>query len=124
MRFSRSILLSLLLCRLAWAVGPRCDQATNLFCGKGATGFYDVVSFGAVGNGVANDAGAIQLALDAAAVAGGGIVYLPCGTYLLQATLLIGDNVTLQGAGFCSVLKRDATLSSDPSFIGSPPSCP
>src|SRR5437763_7753967 len=123
MRFSRSILLSLMACRLAFAVGPRCDQADQLLCAKGGNGVYDVTTYGAVGNGVANDAGAIQSALDAADTAGGGLVYLPCGTYLLQATLLVGDNTTLAGAGLCSVLKRGTTTSSDPSFFGSPPSC-
>src|SRR5206468_2499711 len=57
----------------------------------------------------------------AARPAGGGAVCLPRGSDLLHATLLVGGNVMLQGAGFCSVLKRDATLSSDPSFFGTPP---
>ena len=69
------------------------------------------------------DSATIQTALDAVDAAGGGIVQIGCGTCLLQATLLVGDNTILEGAGFCTVLKRDTTLSSDPSFYGTPPSC-
>lgn len=47
---------------------------------------YNVVDRGAVGNGVADDAPAIQSALNAARDAGGGTVLIPAGTYKL-ATL-------------------------------------
>ena len=43
---------------------------------------FDIKEYGAVGNGVAWDAPAIQQALDAAWAAGGGRVIVPPGTIL------------------------------------------
>ncbi len=42
---------------------------------------YNVKDFGAKGNGAADDTTAIRNALAAAEAAGGGIIYLPAGTY-------------------------------------------
>jgi hypothetical protein len=53
---------------------------------------FNVLDYGAVGNGVANDTVAIQAAIDAAFSAGGGTVYFPAGTYLVSG-------LTRQGAG-------------------------
>jgi hypothetical protein len=57
----------------------------------------------AVGNGVANDKPAIQAAIDKAAAAGGGIVYLPEGTYKLLYSdwggFYMKSRVIVQGAG-------------------------
>ena len=69
---------------------------------------FDVTAYGAVGDGVADDAPAIQRAIHAAMVAGGGTVYFPARTYLLNShhpsrhpwmfyNLIIGSNVTLSG---------------------------
>jgi|GEM_PF-4587751 len=66
---------------------------------------YNVKSYGAVGNGTNNDTTAIQSALNAAKNAGGGVVYLPAGTYKITAAanrrvaLSIGRGVVLQGEG-------------------------
>ena len=43
--------------------------------------YYDIRHYGARGNGVSSDTAAIQAAVDAAATAGGGTVFLPAGTY-------------------------------------------
>ncbi|MGQ4486902.1 right-handed parallel beta-helix repeat-containing protein [Streptomyces sp. SAS_281] len=51
-----------------------------------AARIYNVRDRGAIGNGLANDAPAIQSALNAARDAGGGVVLVPAGTYRL-ATL-------------------------------------
>lgn len=52
----------------------------------------------AAGDGVTNDAGAIQSALDQASRHGGGIVYLPAGTYNLGLTgISIRPGVVIQG---------------------------
>lgn len=62
--------------------------------------------YSAAGNGTADDTEALQDALDAAYAAGGGIVYMPKGTYGVTGTgdasdggIRIKDNVTLLGAG-------------------------
>jgi len=56
--------------------------------------------FGAQGDGAADDAPAIQAAMDQCAASGGGNVFLPAGSYLLKsASLLLRDGVNLIGAG-------------------------
>ncbi|RRB04982.1 hypothetical protein EHT25_12105 [Larkinella rosea] len=61
------------------------------------------LSVKAVGNGQANDQAAIQQAIDRAAADGGGVVYLPAGTYKLLYTyfeyLRMRNRVVIQGAG-------------------------
>ena len=60
---------------------------------------FDVRDYGAKGDGVNNDATAINSAISAAVTAGGGTVYLPHGTYSTGATLLIygGSGVVIKG---------------------------
>ena len=53
--------------------------------------------YGAVGNGVADDTAAIQAALNDAGAAGGGIVFLPRGDYLILTHLLVPAHTTLAG---------------------------
>jgi hypothetical protein len=63
------------------------------------TGVYNVKAptYGAVGNGVADDTAEIQAAIDACSTAGGGVVYFPEGEYLVsQATRVSGYNVALE----------------------------
>lgn len=57
--------------------------------------FFDVTNYGAKGDGVTDDASAIQSALTACNTAGGGIVYFPEGTYLLKSSVLFYSNQTL-----------------------------
>ena len=79
---------------------------------------YNVNTFGAAGDGVTDDREAIQAAIDAASANGGGIVYLPPGTYLLASVvtppapattdwhmLTPRDRVSIVGAGAPSILK-------------------
>lgn len=61
--------------------------------------------FNAAGDGTADDTAEIQAALDAANTAGGGIVFLPRGTYLVSATLTLKSNTVVQGIGDLSVIK-------------------
>lgn len=66
----------------------------------------NVKTFGAVGDGVADDTIAIQSALDAAGLAGGGIVYFPLGKYLINTTLNLPlVPIVIRGAGHATVLK-------------------
>ena len=69
---------------------------------------YDVKSpaFGAKGDGSADDLPALQKALDMCAQSGGGWVFLPAGTYLLNGTLILRDKVNIHGSGmFNSTLR-------------------
>jgi len=63
--------------------------------------WYDVThsDYGAVGDGVTDDAPAIQAAIDAAATAGGGVVFLPEADYAITAALRLKDFVELRGVG-------------------------
>jgi hypothetical protein len=54
-------------------------------------------AWGAQGEGVSDDAPAIQSALDAAGAAGGGIVFLPGGAYMLLGSLDVPSGVELRG---------------------------
>lgn len=49
-------------------------------------GYYNVVQYGAVGNGVTDDTAAIQAAADAAKAAKG-VLYFPAGRYLISASI-------------------------------------
>lgn len=62
--------------------------------------------FGAKGNGVADDTGAVQKAIDAAAAASNGaIAYLPTGNYVITRKLRIsGSNFFVGGSGWCTRL--------------------
>ncbi len=66
---------------------------------SGGSGYsYDVTTYGAVGDGTTDDSAAIQSAIDAAVLGGGGTVYFPAGTYLVNTRLnLIGSHVRLLG---------------------------
>jgi Pectate lyase superfamily protein len=63
---------------------------------------FDVVAFGAKGDGVTDDTAAF-VAADAAAAAVGGAVYLPKGVYRVPV-LALSSGVTLEGVGDQSVL--------------------
>lgn len=56
---------------------------------------FNVMMYGAAGNGMVNDTQAIQSAIDACAEAGGGIVYLPPGRFRI-GTVCLRSNLTLQ----------------------------
>ena len=63
----------------------------------GAQSVENVIDYGAVGDGVADDTTAIQNAIDAAYAAGGGDVYLPAGTYKLTSSLILRRAVSIRG---------------------------
>lgn len=77
------------------------DSATpaymNTLLNNVSGGIYNVKSYGAVGDGTADDTVAIQLAIDAASANGGGVVDLPLGAYKVTDGLDVPSGVTLRG---------------------------
>ncbi len=83
-------------------------QRSVLQTGAKASGGFDVTAFGAKGDGKSLDTPAINKAIDAAAAAGGGTVYLSAGTYRCFS-IRLKSNVALY-------LDQGATiLAADPS---------
>lgn len=67
---------------------------------------FNVLRFGAVGNGLIDDRPAIQAAIRAAVKGRGGIVVIPEGTYLLGGQLnVMGNGVSILGAGPETILR-------------------
>lgn len=58
------------------------------------SGFYNVRTYGAAGDGKILDTNAINKAIETAAAAGGGTVYFPAGTYL-SFSIRLKSNITL-----------------------------
>ena len=59
---------------------------------------FNVLDYGAVGNGIANDTAAIQAAINAAGAAVyGGAVYFPVGEYVVTNTITVPAKVSLYG---------------------------
>ena len=73
----------------------------GVFAGEAVQGpvsdYFNVRSFGAAGDGQTDDTAAFQKTLDAAAKAGGGVVYAPVGNYFFAGNLNVPNAVTLAG---------------------------
>jgi hypothetical protein len=70
------------------------------------------IEYGAVGDGVNDDLPALQSAIDSCSRQGGGYVFLPTGTYLLQSgSLVLRDAVNIFGSGmFNSIIRLGNNL--------------
>jgi len=67
--------------------------------------YFNVKAYGAIGNSIANDTIAIQNTINAVHEAGGGVCYIPSGTYL-SAALTYYEEVHIMGEGwYKSILK-------------------
>lgn len=77
----------------------------------GGPGIFDVRQYGAVGDGVADDTSAIQSAINAAVVAGGGVVSFKAGIYRITAPLSLVEvrDIAFFGAGRFSTIIRQVT---------------
>jgi hypothetical protein len=72
-----------------------------------------VKDFGAVGDGVTDDTVAIQKAVDAVGLTGGGAVYFPSGTYVISSVIhCLYQSVRIVGDSRYSTLIRQSTLNS------------
>ncbi|MDB5070119.1 MAG: mannuronan epimerase [Candidatus Eremiobacteraeota bacterium] len=79
---------------------------------------FNVVTFGAAGNGVQDDAPFINNAIMAANAAGGGVVYCPAGVYLAQSVrILQHSNVRLIGAGIGATTIRQGPSANLPYVV-------
>ena len=87
-------------------------------------GTYNVLDYGAVGDGVTDDSAAVRAAFDACRAAGGGVVYFPASTYIVSpisnggsngatpGCAFIGSNTTVLGDGAgASIIKLKANSS-------------
>jgi hypothetical protein len=87
-----------------------CDGTNFRSVNVGNHHVFNVRGYGAKGDGVANDTTKIQAAINAAVAAGGGIVYLPHGSYLVSATLSwIVDKISLLGDSMWTSIITRAT---------------
>lgn len=78
---------------------------------------FSVLDYGAVGDGIANDAPAVQLAINAVAALGRGTVVFPSGkTYFLNAQINFCDNLTIMGYGAKIVAGRSYAAINTPLF--------
>ena len=79
---------------------------SNYACSaSGATATRVFAPSGAVANITTDNTSPIQRAINAAASAGGGVVALPAGTFLINGHLILKNNVKLTGVGPTTVLK-------------------
>ena len=78
-------------------IGPEGPTGATGAAGADAPAL-NVRNFGAVGDGVTNDAPAFQAAIDVATVSGAE-VYVPAGTYLMGSTVLLKPSVNIIGQG-------------------------
>jgi len=94
-----------------WLTGASLWGQTGAVLDKGGA-VFNVKAYGASGNGTTDDTASIQHAVDAALSAGGGIVYLPAGKYLLKGTVTISriDLVSLEGVGMGTNLQVGSNL--------------
>lgn len=70
------------------------------FINQTCNDIFDVKAYGAKGNGITDDTNAILVTIQAAETAGGGIVFLPAGTYNISSPITItSSNIAFRGAG-------------------------
>lgn len=90
-------------------------KKNNVYFKKIYEGYINVKWFGAIGNGIVDDTKAIQKAIDVVYnnnkpvnmtggwLLGSGVIYFPSGTYNINSSLIIKDNISLLGENKNSV---------------------
>lgn len=80
--------------------GPGYSKAVHVVAGaKDPKQNYNVKDYGAKGDNATNDGTALAAAITACSSAGGGVVVLPPGTYIITAEIVVPSNVELRGSG-------------------------
>lgn len=79
--------------------------------------YVNALDYGAVGDGVNDDTGAIQDAIDAA-VASNGVVYIPAGSYKTTAPINIYGECSVYGAGIGKTVIKPTTAVAEAVQIG------
>jgi hypothetical protein len=79
-----------------WAAFAAAETPARAASASSVGRVFDVRGYGALGNGVHDDAPAVNRAIAAANRAGGGVVELPPGTYLAGRSIHMLSNVTLR----------------------------
>lgn len=78
--------------------GSKVSLQVELTTGITVTGFYDVLDYGVVADGVTDSTTALQAIISAAEAAGGGEVLLPAGT-IIHTGLTVRGPIKIRGAG-------------------------
>ncbi|KUM35497.1 glycosyl hydrolase family 28-related protein [Arthrobacter sp. EpRS71] len=86
--------------------------------GSSSTSIYNVT---ATPNDAIDDTQNIQGRINAAGAAGGGVVKIPAGTFLINGKLLMMSNVKLEGVGPATVLKAGPSFTSNTGPAGGYP---
>lgn len=82
-------------------------------------GFHNIMSFGAVSNGIFDNFTQFTNALNAIAAEGGGTLYVPAGIYKISGTLRIHHATIIYGDGFAnSTLRFEFGANNTPSSLG------
>ena len=75
----------------------------GLLCARPSPGFFNVMDYGAKGDGLALDSPAVNKAISEAAGKGGGTVYFPAGTYVC-GSIHLKSNIRLYLDSGCTLL--------------------
>lgn len=74
-------------------------------------GYFNVKSYGALGDGVTDDTAAITAAIAALNAAGAGTLYVPAGTYVTSGGFTITANCVVMGEGPAGILDATGVVS-------------
>ncbi len=88
-----AVVAASLIVLIAGCRGLTAPQTGSTSTGSHPMGIYNVLDFGAVGDGQANDAPAFQRAIDRCSADGGGVVLVPAGRTYLCGQMMTKSNV-------------------------------
>lgn len=79
---------------------------------KATDNWYNIKDYGAVGNGSTNDTAAFVNSVAALKAAGGGVLFIPKGTFVLRSQIqIVGTNIIIRGVNSdSSQIKVDTSL--------------